>query len=447
MSWNHICIGGDMQQKRAPKAFRSHCQESSQPDNGRLGIAFLFCFSGSFMSDDAITHESSTLALSDLSSQVADQFAARFGDEPRWIVAAPGRVNLIGEHTDYNGGFVLPAAIDRYVVMAGGPSEAKSARVVAADIGDEADLQVAGNIEPGQTSWSNYVQGVVAGFTGRGQEVPAFNALVRSTVPLGGGLSSSAALEVATATLLEAMLGSELDSIDKALLCQKAEHDFAGVPCGIMDQFSSVLCQRDSLMLLDCRSQSVEQVALQDPDIAILIANSNVKHKLTGGEYAQRRAECEQSAKTLGVETLRDATLEQIEAAVAELGDANYHRAKHVVSEIARTVQAVNAIRESRWSDVGQLMYASHNSLRDDYEVSCTELDLLVEIAAEIGEAGGVIGSRMTGGGFGGCTVTLLRTDVADEVTRHIREQYFQRTGIQATLFTTRPAMGAHRIK
>jgi len=214
-----------------------------------------------------------------------------------------------------------------------------------------------------------------------------------------------------------------------------------------MDQFSSVLCQQDSFMLLDCRSQSVELIALDAPDITILIANSNVKHELTGGEYARRRAECETAAQILGVATLRDATCEQLESFREQLGTTNHRRAKHVVGEIARTLEAVQAIRDSRWQDVGELMYASHASLRDDYEVSCAELNLLVDIAQGIGKPNGVIGSRMTGGGFGGCTVSLVKTSAAESVAESLAEQYFQKTGIQPTLFTTRPARGAHRIK
>ena len=399
------------------------------------------------MSDDAAASIATSLSLHDLCAQAASQYTARFADPPRWIVAAPGRVNLIGEHTDYNGGLVLPAAIDRYVVMAAGPSALKSGCLVAGDIEEEANVQVAGAIEPGAVTWASYIQGVVAGFVARGLRPSAFNALIRSSVPLGGGLSSSAALEVATATLLEAILDQKLQPIDKALLCQEAEHKFAGVPCGIMDQFSSVLCEQDSLMLLDCRSQHVELVPLSDPDVTILIANSNVKRELTGGEYARRRAECEAAATTLGVETLRDVSCEQLAAAREQLGQVNFRRARHVVSEIARTLDAAHAIAAGRWQEVGRIMYASHSSLRDDYEVSCAELDLLVELAEQLGAANGVIGSRMTGGGFGGCTVSLVQTDAAQTIIDVLTEQYFQQTGIQPTLFTTRPARGAHRIK
>jgi galactokinase len=284
---------------------------------------------------------------------------------------------------------------------------------------------------------------VIAGFAARGSAIPAFDAVIRSTVPLGGGLSSSAALEVATATLLEAMLGQQLKPIDKALLCQEAEHKYAGVPCGIMDQFSSTLCRRDHLMLLDCRSQEIEQVPFTAHDIAVLVTNSNVKHELTGGEYAKRRAQCEAAAKALSAQTLRDACPEQLEFARQRMDDVNYRRARHVITEIDRTAKAADLIRSGRWHEVGQLMYDSHASLRDDYEVSCPELDHLVEIAQEIGEAGGVIGSRMTGGGFGGCTVTLVKTTAAAAIMEAIHSRYEQSTGITPTLFTTRPAQGA----
>ena len=225
------------------------------------------------------------------------------------------------------------------------------------------------------------------------------------------------------------MLGQSLAAVEKALLCQEAEHKFAGVPCGIMDQFSSVLCTQDHLMLLDCQSQEVKLVRFADPDITVLIANSNVKHELTGGEYAKRRAQCEAAAKTLGVSTLREATAEQLEAARGRMPEVNYRRARHVIGEIDRTLKAAQAIPASRWSEVGELMYASHGSLRDDYEVSCEELDLLVHIAQELGPGGGVIGSRMTGGGFGGCTVSLVKTDSASDIAQTIRAQLPQTHG------------------
>ena len=207
-----------------------------------------------------------------------------------------------------------------------------------------------------------------------------------------------------------------------------------------MDQFSSALCTKDHLMLLDCRTQKTEFVPFASPDVTVLVINSNVRHELTGGEYAKRRAECEVAAKALGVSTLRDATMPQLEAARGKLGDVIFRRARHVISEIDRTVKAADAIRQGRWKEVGQLMYASHNSLRDDYEVSCDELDLLVRLAGDLGEPAGMIGSRMTGGGFGGCTVSLVKSTSAAKVADAIRERYEQETGIEPAVFTSRPA-------
>ena len=387
------------------------------------------------------------VSLDEIGKQTVADFRRQFGRDAEFLVAAPGRVNIIGEHTDYNGGFVLPMAIERYVVIAAAKSSGKSngplANVYSANMEQSASLQVAGSIERGPVSWSSYVQGVIAGFVARGFSVPPFEAVIRSTVPLGGGLSSSAALEVATATLLESMLHHALDPVQKALLCQEAEHKFAGVPCGIMDQFSSALCTADHLMLLDCRSQQATLVPLENPEIAVLIANSNVKHELTGGGYAKRRAQCEEAAAILGVETLRDATSEQLEAARDRLDDVHFRRARHVIGEIDRTVKAADALCAGRWDEMGQLMYASHNSLRDDYEVSCDELDLLVKLAEGIGPSGGMIGSRMTGGGFGGCTVSLVKTSAANSIAETLHERYHQQTGIEPTIFTSRPAQGA----
>ena len=387
-------------------------------------------------------------SLNRLKQDVAAAFQRQFGQPPRWLVAAPGRVNLIGEHTDYNGGFVLPMAIDRYVVIAAAPArqpdngEEPWARVVSGNLGSAERIRLRGPIAPGPVSWCSYVQGVVAELAARGWSPPPFEAWIDSTVPIGGGLSSSAALEVATATLLEAMCGQRLDQVDKALLCQKAEHLFAGVPCGIMDQFSSVMCRENTLMLLDCRSQAVQLVPFDDPDVSVVIANTNVKHELTGGEYARRRAQCEAAAKALGVPLLGDVTGEQLRGAETTLAPTHFRRARHVVHEIERTVAAAEAVRRGDWNSVGEAMYASHASLRDDYEVSCEELDLLVEIARAIGPAGGVIGSRMTGGGFGGCTVTLVRTSLADAFQREVHRRYREATGIEASVFATRPSQG-----
>jgi galactokinase len=214
-----------------------------------------------------------------------------------------------------------------------------------------------------------------------------------------------------------------------------------------MDQFTSVMGAEGHLLLLDCRSRKTELVPMADPEIAVLIANSNVKHELTGGEYAQRRGQCEQAARILGVAALRDATQQTLDAARSKLDPVVYRRARHVIGEIDRTVKAAEALKQSDWATVGRLMYASHDSLRDDYEVSCKELDILVEIAREISSAGGVIGSRMTGGGFGGCTVSLVRAKSVEAIAAKLQESYKQRSGIEPTIFLSRPAAGAMIVK
>jgi galactokinase len=383
-----------------------------------------------------------------LIEETTRRYTKRFGGSPRWVVAAPGRVNIIGEHIDYSNGFVLPMALDRYTVIAAGSAAGDSATFASDSAPDDALISLpAPRKHPIPGHWSNYVAGVVAGYCQRGTRLTGFQAMIGSGVPVGGGLSSSAALEVATATLFEAMTGAALEPAAKALLCQKAEHYFAGVPCGIMDQFASVMCRADHLMLLDCRSQAIEQIPLTDEAITVLIVNSNVKHELSGGEYAERRGQCEAAAKALGVASLRDATLEQLESSHAKLPTAEYRRARHAIGEIARTTAAAAAIRAGDWPQVGALMYASHDSLRDDYEVSCQELDVLVDAAREIGPAGGVIGSRMTGGGFGGCTVSLVETAKAENVASRIADAYRSATGVEPTILTSRPSRGAYIVQ
>jgi galactokinase len=385
-----------------------------------------------------------------LVQQTTANFTQAFGRAPQWIAAAPGRVNVIGEHTDYNDGFVLPMAIDRYTVIAAAPAADGAKRIcLRSTAGDGAvSLDLSQPVKPApKGAWFNYPVGVIAGFLARGAKLGGFDALVHSTVPLGGGLSSSAALEVATATLLEAMTGQKLDPVEKALLCQKAEHDYAGMPCGIMDQFISVMGRESHLLLLDCRSRKPELVPMSDPAMALLIINTNVKHELTGGEYAKRRAQCEAGAKTLGVASLRDATADMLERARTKMEDVVFRRARHVISEIERTVHAAEGVRASNWPTVGQLMYASHASLRDDYEVSCAELDAVVEIAQAIGPKGGVSGCRMTGGGFGGCAVALVQADKVKVISGHIAAEYERRTKIKPTLFVSRPAGGATVLK
>jgi galactokinase len=390
-----------------------------------------------------------TPSLADQVAAVKAAFTAKYGHQPTWVAAAPGRVNLIGEHTDYNAGFVFPLAIERYVVMAAGrPTNhagPEHVHVHSTLLDQTADFPLA-RLEPGRRDWTSYLRGTLAGCLERGMAPGSLNILVDSNVPLGGGLSSSAALEVATATLVEAVTGTKLDPVEKARLCQKAEHVYAGMPCGIMDQFSSALGEAGKLLLIDCRSETAELVTLDDSSVAVLVTNSNVKHELTGSEYPERRAACEQAAKLLGIDALRDIRSAELEEQKHKLDLLLYRRARHVVSEIERTLQAAEALQAGDWATVGELMYASHYSLKNDYEVSCDELDALVEIATEIGAEDGVIGSRMTGGGFGGSTVSLVESGREREIAERIKAKYQDRTGRAASAFVTKPARGAHVV-
>ncbi|XP_074703257.1 galactokinase [Strix aluco] len=368
--------------------------------------------------------------------------AAVFGGAAAVLAAwAPGRVNLIGEHTDYNGGFVLPMALQLGTVLVGSPTQDGTISILTTSAEADEPHRVqfpapcqGSPLSPGQPRWANYVKGVIQHY--RGGPVPGFNAVIASDIPLGGGLSSSAALEVATYTFLQQLCPDDGDLVAKALACQKAEHTFASMPCGIMDQFISVMGKEGHALLIDCRSLETVPVPLADASLAVLITNSNVRHTLTGSEYPTRRRQCEEAAATLGKGSLRDATMAELEAARSRLGEEVYRRARHVVGEIARTAQAAKALQDRDYRTFGRLMVESHNSLRDDYEVSCPELDELVAAALEVN---GIYGSRMTGGGFGGCTVTLLEAGAAERAQHHIQEKY---SGT-ATFYLTKPSSGA----
>ena len=383
------------------------------------------------------------MSLDAIADRAAALFGRCFGHPPRWLVAAPGRVNLIGEHTDYNEGFVLPMAIERHVIIAGDSNQRGQVTLHSTATGETARFKMRPSVTAGEPGWSNYVRGVAAAFQQRHPKLAAFDALIESTLPYGGGLASSAALEVAVATLLEAIVGAPLDPLEKALLCQRAETEFAGVPCGIMDQFTSILGRENHALLLDCRSRTTTPVPMTNPEVTVLIINTNIRHRLDQSEYPKRRDECQAAALALKVPALRDATLEGLEAARGRLDPVVFRRARHVVTENARTLEMARAIQASDWPAVGKLMYASHASLREDYEVSCKELDTVVGIAQEIGMEGGMIGCRMTGGGFGGCAVSLVKTGFLKRITRAMDEAFEKRTGRQASIFSSRPAAGA----
>jgi len=382
-------------------------------------------------------------SLASLAADAREAFQAIAGKAATLTVAAPGRVNVIGEHIDYCDGFVLPCAIERWVVIAARPNGTTSARIASAHGGEPAVLDLSAALQALPGDWANYLRGVIHGFQQRGIIVPGFDAFIVSSVPSGGGLSSSAALETATATLLEALSGTTLDPREKAKLCQTAEHDFAGVPCGIMDQFASSCAVADHLLLIDCRSNEAVPVPFANPGLSLLVANTRVHHQLSDGGYAARRNDTVSGLATLGKASWRQVSAADVEAAREALGDQAYRRSRHVVGEIQRTVDAAAALRRGDFGALGPLMAASHSSLRDDFEVSCAELDLMVDLAQELGRAGGVLGSRMTGGGFGGSTITLCETAKVAAIAGHLHEHYLTRTRIVPEIFATRPAGGA----
>lgn len=384
--------------------------------------------------------------LSDLAADASSGLLRAFGQKPTVIAASPGRVNLIGEHIDYCDGFVLPFAIDRYIVIAATPNGLDHARIATALGGNTETIALREAQKISEPKWTNYLRGVIEGFRLRGHQIPGFDAYITSSVPGGAGLSSSAALECAVATLLEGLLDTVLDTREKALLCQKAEHDFAGVPCGIMDQFASAFGRENHLILIDCQSGEPELVPFHNPDLTVLIANTMVHHELSDGGYAARRKNTEDGLAILGHSSWRNVSLLEVEAAWNRLGDPVNRRSRHVVSEIARTREAASALAQNDFEALGPLMAASHNSLRDDFEVSCKELDLMVEIARSIGRSGGVIGARMTGGGFGGSTVTLCESSRAAEIAATLAASYQESTGLQAQIFASRPSRGAHQL-
>ncbi|MBX3180491.1 MAG: galactokinase [Candidatus Hydrogenedentes bacterium] len=362
-----------------------------------------------------------------------------------WAARAPGRVNLIGEHIDYNDGWVLPMALDRAITMRAEPRADGACVFTSASQPNETV-----RIEPGLSTreslphWGRYLFGAIEVFRREtGAALPGFEARIDSTLPAGAGLSSSAALEVAAMTLLETITGCRLPPLDKALLCREVEHRYAGVPCGLMDQMASVLCRAGCFLLIDCVSHETRHIPLAHPDVVVLVTNTGVSHALADGEYAARRAQCAEALKALGATSWRGVTTEILEAARDRLGAIHYPRARHVISEIARTRAAATALESGDWPALGEAMYASHDSLANDYAVSCPELDCLVDSARRIGMDGGVIGARMTGGGFGGSTVTLVRRAQLDTVRARLEADFQHAFGRAPSSFASPPAQGS----
>jgi galactokinase len=377
----------------------------------------------------------------DLKQKTASFFEQHFGQDPAHCFRAPGRVNLIGEHTDYNDGFVLPCAIDYDTVVAAGPRSDDRIEVLAVDQGGQVStFDLNAEIPPDEAApWSNYVRGMAWALLQRGFVLRGANLVVAGEVPQAAGLSSSASLEVVVGTALARLSELDLDSKTIALAGQQAENDFVGIRCGIMDQFISALAEAHQALLIDCRSLAYRAVPIPS-GAAIVIANSHVKRGLVDSEYNTRRRECEAAAAHFGVPALRDVAPDLFALHVDELDETVAKRARHVITENARTEAAAVALAQGDLGTMGRLMAESHLSMRDDFEITVPPIDALVEIIGRIiGSAGGV---RMTGGGFGGCVVALAPHDLVPDVQAAITRHYPQATGLEATVYVCQASAG-----
>jgi galactokinase len=363
------------------------------------------------------------------------------------IFRAPGRVNLIGEHTDYNDGFVLPAAINFSTWVTLSPLQDNRLGIFSENFNEQITIRLDdADIKP-RGDWSDYVIGVAVVLQNAGHSLRGAHLKIRGEVPIGSGLSSSAALEVATACALVANSNLNIDRLELAKLCRRAENEFVGARVGIMDQFVSLHGKANKALLLDCRSLDYETRPMST-DASLIVCNTMVKHKLASSEYNRRREECEAGVKHLAqilnnVTALRDVTLEQLEKYGKDMPEVIYRRCRHVVTENARVLEAGEALVRGDLNGFGQLMYESHRSLRDDYEVSCEELDLMVELASK---TEGIYGARLTGGGFGGCTVNLVAREYEENFKRFVAEGYERETKLKPEIFVCEPSDGAGEV-
>lgn len=374
------------------------------------------------------------------------EYERRFGACPSVIAESPGRVNLIGEHIDYLDGFVLPVAIDRHVVIEAAPTGDGGFDFVPVRAGFGENVRFGPDeVFPRSEKrerWLNYLLGVIAGYREGGVDVPGFRAVIHGDLPAGAGLSASAALETATALVIEALAGVSWSAEKRALLCQQAEHTYAGVPCGIMDQLAVGAGRAGHALLLDCRDLTTRTVPIPE-DLVILVTDTGVKHALGDGEYRLRREQCEAALAFLGAASFRDLDPAVVEAAHSRMDETLYRRARHAVTEPQRVHAFVGALASGDLETMGRCLREGHASLRHDFEVSCPELDSLVEAGYAFGTGKGHVGTRMTGGGFGGSTVSLVHREAAESLRSHLEESFATQFGRRPHSFITDAVDGA----
>ena len=376
----------------------------------------------------------------ELTEKVHKKFTGLFGNGGTFYASA-GRINLIGEHTDYNGGFVFPGAIDKVIMAEIKPNESDCVRVISLDLNEKAEFGLNEEDAP-KESWARYIFGVCREILKRGGTVKGFDAVFAGNVPLGAGLSSSAALESCFAFAINDMFNeNNIDKFELAKIGQSTEHNYCGVNCGIMDQFASVMGQKGKLMRLDCRSMEFEYYPFNPEGYKLVLVDSVVKHELADSPYNKRRQSCERVAKRLGIETLRDATMDMLKAIRTDITAEDYFRAKFVIEEKDRVLAVCDALVASDYTTVGQKMYETHKGLSEDYEVSCEELDFLNEVAKECG----VTGSRIMGGGFGGCTINLVKDELYDNFVHTAMTRFTEKYGHAPKIYPVVISDGAHK--
>lgn len=376
----------------------------------------------------------------ELTEKIHKKFTGLFGNGGTFYASA-GRINLIGEHTDYNGGFVFPGAIDKVIMAEIKPNESDCVRVISLDLNEKAEFGLNEEDAP-KESWARYIFGVCREILKRGGKVKGFDAVFAGNVPLGAGLSSSAALESCFAFAINDMFNeNNIDKFELAKIGQSTEHNYCGVNCGIMDQFASVMGQKGKLMRLDCRSMEFEYYPFNPEGYKLVLVDSVVKHELADSPYNKRRQSCERVAKRLGIETLRDATMDMLKTIRTDITAEDYFRAKFVIEEKDRVLAVCDALVASDYTTVGQKMYETHKGLSEDYEVSCEELDFLNEVAKECG----VTGSRIMGGGFGGCTINLVKDELYDNFVHTAMTRFTEKYGHAPKIYPVVISDGAHK--